>query len=128
MVAQVSRLAKKVAFGARFAQTQPIYDIAKLDEMLELTAPLEILVLPGILPLVSERNCEFLHNEVPGIVIPVEVRERMRGKEKEAGVKEGLSIAREFIAEVRDRVGGYYLIPPFGKYEIAQELITFIKE
>jgi homocysteine S-methyltransferase len=128
MVAQVSRLAKKVACGARFAQTQPIYDIARLDEMLELTAPLGIPVLPGILPLVSERNCEFLHNEVPGIVIPEEVRERMRGKDKEAGVKEGLAIAREFIAGVRDRVGGFYLIPPFGKYEIAEELITFIKE
>ena len=51
----------------------------------------------------------------------------MRGKEKEAGVKEGLAIAREFIAGVRDRVGGFYLIPPFGKYEIAAELITFIK-
>ena len=128
MVAQVSRLAKKVACGARFAQTQPIYDIARLDEMLELVAPLGIPVLPGILPLVSERNCEFLHNEVPGIVIPEEVRERMRGKDKEAGVKEGLAIAREFIAGVRDRVGGFYLIPPFGKYEIAGELITFIKE
>jgi homocysteine S-methyltransferase len=128
MAAQVSRLAKKVACGARFAQTQPIYDVASLDEMLELTAPLGIPVLPGILPLVSERNCEFLHNEVPGIVIPEEVRERMRGKDKETGVKEGLAIAREFIAGVRDRVGGFYLIPPFGKYEIAEELITFIKE
>jgi homocysteine S-methyltransferase len=128
MEAQVSRLAKKVACGARFAQTQPIYDVARLDEMLELTAHLGIPVLPGILPLVSERNCEFLHNEVPGIVIPEEVRERMRGKEKEAGVKEGLAIAREFIDGVRDRVGGFYLIPPFGKYEIAAELIAFIKE
>jgi homocysteine S-methyltransferase len=127
MEAQVSRLAKKVACGARFAQTQPIYDIARLDEMLKLTTPLGIPVLPGILPLVSERNCEFLHNEVPGIVIPEEVRQRMRGKEKEAGVKEGLAIAREFIAGVRDRVGGFYLIPPFGKYEIAAELIAFIK-
>jgi len=127
MEAQVSRLAKKVACGARFAQTQPIYDVARLNEMLKLTAPLGIPVLPGILPLVSERNCEFLHNEVPGIVIPEEVRKRMRGKEKEAGVKEGLAIAREFIAGVRDRVGGFYLIPPFGKYEIAAELIAFIK-
>ncbi|MGA2151070.1 MAG: bifunctional homocysteine S-methyltransferase/methylenetetrahydrofolate reductase, partial [Geobacteraceae bacterium] len=73
------------------------------------------------------RNCEYLHNEVPGIVIPAEVRERMRGKDKEAGAREGLAIAREFIAQVRDRVGGFYLIPPFGKYEIAAELVAFIK-
>jgi methionine synthase / methylenetetrahydrofolate reductase(NADPH) len=127
MEAQVARLAKKVACGARFAQTQPLYDAARLDEMLALTAPLGIPVLPGILPLVSERNCEYLHNEVPGIVIPEEIRERMRGKEKEAGVREGLAIAREFIAQVRGRVGGFYLIPPFGKYELAAELVSFIK-
>lgn len=127
MEVQVERLARKVACGARFAQTQPIYDVARLDEMLERTAPLGIPVLPGILPLVSERNCEYLHNEVPGIVIPEEIRKRMRGKEKEAGVREGLTIAREFIDRVRDRVGGFYLIPPFGKHEIAVELVSFIK-
>jgi methionine synthase / methylenetetrahydrofolate reductase (NADH) len=127
MEAQTERLGKKVACGARFAQTQPLYDPARLDEMLVQTAPLGIPVLPGILPLVSERNCEFLHNEVPGIVIPLEIRERMRGKEKEAGVREGLAIAREFIAQVRDRVGGFYIIPPFGKYEIAAELVSYIK-
>lgn len=128
MEAQVARLAKKVACGAHFAQSQPIYDATRLDEMLERTAPLGIPILAGILPLVSERNCEYLHNEVPGIVIPAEVRQRMRGKEKAAGVKEGLAIAREFIAQVRDRVGGFYIIPPFGKYEIAEELIAFIKD
>lgn len=128
MEAQVARLKKKVACGARFAQTQPIYDVARLDEMLERTASLGVPILAGILPLVSERNCEYLHNEVPGIAIPAEVRHRMRGKEKTAGVQEGLAIAREFIAKVRDRVGGFYLIPPFGKVEIAAELITFIKD
>lgn len=127
MESQVSRLEKKIACGARFAQTQPLYDPARLDEMLERTAGLGIPILPGILPLVSERNCEYLHNEVPGIVIPTEVRERMRGKEKDAGMKEGIEIAREFIAQVRDKVGGFYIIPPFGRYEIAVELVRFIK-
>ncbi|HEY6838650.1 MAG TPA: bifunctional homocysteine S-methyltransferase/methylenetetrahydrofolate reductase [Geobacteraceae bacterium] len=127
MEVQVERLAKKVALGACFAQTQPLYDLGRLDEMLTRTAGLDIPVLPGILPLVSERNCEFLHNEVPGIVIPEEIRERMRGKEKEAGAAEGLAIAREFIAAARDRVGGFYIIPPFGKHEIAVDLVRFIK-
>jgi methionine synthase I (cobalamin-dependent)/5,10-methylenetetrahydrofolate reductase len=127
MEAQVARLEKKVANGARFAQSQPLYDAARLHEMLDRTTPLGIPVLPGILPLVSERNCEYLHNEVPGIVIPQEIRRRMRGKEKDAGVREGLAIAHEFITEVRDRVGGFYLIPPFGKYEIAVELVKLIR-
>jgi len=127
MEVQAERLAKKVANGARFVQTQPLYDLARLDEMLERTASLKVPVLPGILPLVSERNCEFLHNEVPGIVIPDDIRARMQGKEKEEGVREGLAIAREFIDAARDRVGGFYLIPPFGRYEIAVELVRHIK-
>jgi len=127
MEVQAERLARKVANGAHFVQTQPLYDLARLDEMLERTASLKVPVLPGILPLVSERNCEFLHNEVPGIVIPDDIRARMQGKEKEEGVREGLAIAREFIDASRDRVGGFYLIPPFGRYEIAVELVRHIK-
>jgi len=125
---QVARLEKKIAAGARFAQTQPIYDRDILLEMAEQTRHLAIPLLPGILPLVSERNCEYLHNEVPGIVIPDHIRRRMRGKEKEAGVREGLAIAREFIDGARHLAGGFYLIPPFGKYELAVELIRFIRE
>ena len=127
MEVQVARLEKKVANGARFAQSQPLYDAARFFEMAERTAHLGIPILPGILPLVSERNCEYLHNEVPGIVIPEQVRLRMKGKDKEAGVREGLAIAREFIDEIRDRADGFYLIPPFGKFDIAVELVTFIK-
>ena len=128
MEVQVARLAKKVANGACFAQTQPIYDLARFEQMMEQTGHLGIPILPGVLPLVSGRNAEFLHNEVPGIVIPDQIRARMAGKVGEDGVREGLAIAREFIEAAIGRVGGFYLIPPFGKYEIAVELVRFIKQ
>ena len=127
MEVQVARLAKKVENGACFAQTQPIYDLARFELMMEQTAHLGIPVLPGVLPLVSGRNAEFLHNEVPGIVIPDEIRARMAGKVGEEGIREGLAIAREFIEGAIGKVGGFYLIPPFGKYEIAVELVKYIK-
>ncbi|HEU0264945.1 MAG TPA: bifunctional homocysteine S-methyltransferase/methylenetetrahydrofolate reductase [Geobacterales bacterium] len=127
MSVQVERLEKKVANGARFVQTQPLYEISRLHEMLDRCSHLNVPILPGILPLVSERNAEFLHNEVPGIVIPDEIRQRMRGKEKEEGAAEGLAIAREFIDACRHLVGGFYLIPPFGRIEVALELIRHIR-
>jgi len=127
MEVQVARLARKVANGACFAQTQPIYDLERFERMIEQTRDLGIPILPGVLPLVSGRNAEFLHNEVPGIVIPDVIRERMAGKVGEEGIREGLAIAREFIDAAIGRVGGFYLIPPFGKYEIAVELVRFIK-
>lgn len=127
MEIQVARLAKKVAAGAMFAQTQPVYDAARVAAMTAMTASLGIPLLIGIMPLIGERNCEYLHNEVPGISIPDQVRKRMQGKEKEAGAAEGLKIARELLESIRGTVGGYYLIAPFGRYEVAAELVRMLK-
>ncbi|WP_305042944.1 bifunctional homocysteine S-methyltransferase/methylenetetrahydrofolate reductase [Geoalkalibacter sp.] len=127
MEGQIRRLEKKIAAGARFVQTQPVYSPAVLEELLERTAPLGIPVLVGILPLVSERNAEFLHNEVPGISLPDEVRRRMRGRSGEEGIREGLAIAAELIAAGRGRVGGWYLMPPFGKVDLALSLMERIR-
>lgn len=128
MNVQAQRLRKKVANGACFTQSQPIYDPAVLFAALEATRDCAIPFLPGVMPLVSERNAEYLNNEVPGISVPDAVRARMKGLDKEAGVREGLSIAKEFIDATFGRVGGYYLIPPFGKHELAVELITHIQQ
>jgi homocysteine S-methyltransferase len=85
-------------------------------------------VFLGLMPLVSERNAEFLHNEVPGIVLPEVVRQRMRGTSGAAGVREGMAICRELVLVARGLgVGGYYLIPPFGRVELAMELLEVIR-
>jgi homocysteine S-methyltransferase len=124
---QIDRLRKKIAAGARFVQTQPLFCPETLAELIKRTRSLKIPVLVGIMPLVSERNAEFLHNEVPGIEIPEGVRRRMRGKNGEEGVREGLAVARELIAAAGEDAGGFYLIPPFGKVDLALELIDFIR-
>ncbi len=128
MAVQAERLRKKAANGARFAQSQPIYDPAILFAALEATCDCNIPFLVGIMPLVSERNAEYLNNEVPGITVPDAVRARMKGLEKVAGAQEGLAIAKEFIDAIFAVTGGYYLIPPFGKFELAVELIEHIQQ
>jgi homocysteine S-methyltransferase len=127
LLGQLTKLRKKVVAGARFVQTQPIYSRDVLEAMLEATADIDIPILIGILPLVSERNAEFLHNEVPGIVLPESVRERMRGVSGEEGRREGMAIARELIDAGRGRVDGFYLMPPFGRVELALELLEYIR-
>jgi homocysteine S-methyltransferase len=85
-------------------------------------------VLIGVLPLVSYKNAEFLHNEVPGMQIPEPIRERMRKATPGAEArKEGVNIAREMLFSVRDRVQGAYLMPPLGKYELALEVLDGLK-
>jgi methionine synthase I (cobalamin-dependent)/5,10-methylenetetrahydrofolate reductase len=125
---EVQRLELKHQAGADFVMTQPVFQHELLEKMLERTEHLQMPVLVGVLPLVSYKNAEFLHNEVPGMQIPEPIRERMR--KATPGVearKEGVRIAREMLFAVRDRVQGAYLMPPLGKYELALEVLDGLK-
>jgi methionine synthase I (cobalamin-dependent)/5,10-methylenetetrahydrofolate reductase len=125
---EIQRLERKKAAGAEIVMTQPIFQADLLMEVLSRIAHLELPVLVGVLPLVSYKNAEFLHNEVPGMQIPEEIRERMRKTPGgEAARKEGVQIAREMLFAVRDRVQGAYLMPPLGRYELALQVLEGLK-
>jgi homocysteine S-methyltransferase len=121
---ELARLREKKAAGAELVMTQPVYDPRVLERFLDDCAPLGLPVLVGLLPLASYRNAEFLHNEVPGMQVPEEVRERMRkAGSGPAARKEGVAIAREMLAAVRGRVAGAYVMPPLERYELALEVV-----
>ena len=124
---QVNRMRKKIARGAQFFQTQPIYSKEKVDQILEHTQDISAPILLGILPLVSYRNAEFLHNEFPGISIPAEIREQMK-LAGERGIQQGIDIAWDLIEYAYPHFAGIYIMPPFNKYPIAVELIKRIRE
>src|SRR4029079_9353628 len=85
--------------------------------------PLDGPVLAGVLPLVTARHAEFLHNEVPGIVIPDEARTRLRDAGEYAW-RAGLARATELIAALKaDGVAGVYVMPQFGRYDLAAEVV-----
>ncbi len=121
---ELKRLAEKKAAGAELVMTQPVYDPAVLDKFLKDIEPLGLPVLVGLLPLASYRNAEFLHNEVPGMSVPEPVRERMRkAGTGPAARAEGVAIAREMLAVVRNRVAGAYIMPPLERYELALQVV-----
>jgi len=125
---EIKRLERKKAAGAEIVMTQPIFQTDLLEQVLRRIAHLELPVLVGVLPLVSYKNAEFLHNEVPGMQIPEAIRERMRTTPGgEAARKEGVKIAREMLFAVRDRVQGAYLMPPLGRYELALNVLDGLK-
>jgi methionine synthase / methylenetetrahydrofolate reductase(NADPH) len=125
---EIQRLERKKAAGAELVMTQPIFQTDLLEEVLQRIAHLELPVLVGVLPLVSYKNAEFLHNEVPGMQIPEAIRERMRKTPGgEAARAEGVKIAREMLFAVRDRVQGAYLMPPLGRYELALQVLDGLK-
>jgi methionine synthase / methylenetetrahydrofolate reductase(NADPH) len=116
---EIDRLRQKVDMGANFALTQPVYSASSLERFVEKVAGVSISILVGVLPLRSSRHCEFLHNEVPGITVPDDIRARMRDVPEEAGRDEGIVIAAQFVAAAKPLVSGAYFMPPFGDYEMA---------
>jgi 5,10-methylenetetrahydrofolate reductase len=82
-------------------------------------------LLAGVLPLYGARHAAFLHNEVPGIFIPEALRQRMLAAGSD-GPAEGVRLAQGLLAELRGLVQGVYLMPPFGRYDLAAEVLDSI--
>ncbi len=122
MALQVGRMEKKIQAGATYFLTQPVYSRQRVDEILAATRHVAAPIVLGIMPLASHRNAEFLHNEFPGIEIPMEARERM-ARAGDAGQREGIEIAWELLEYAWTHFAGVYIIPPFNRHQMALELM-----
>jgi homocysteine S-methyltransferase len=126
------RLERKLAAGAHLVMTQPLYSIGQVESMLAEArrrfgpGGIPVPVLLGVLPLVSSRHAEFLHNEVPGITIPDEAREAMRAA-GERGSEVGIEMADALLSAMEGEVAGTYVMPSFGRYEQCAELVRRIR-
>jgi methionine synthase I (cobalamin-dependent)/5,10-methylenetetrahydrofolate reductase len=126
------RLERKLAAGAHLVMTQPLYAAEQVDEMLAEArrrfgpAGIPVPVLLGVLPLQSSRHAEFLHHEVPGITIPAAARAAMAAAGDGAG-EVGLDMATALVEATCDRVAGIYVMPSFGRYEQAAELVRRVR-
>jgi homocysteine S-methyltransferase len=104
-----------------------VYDLELVARTLESVQSFNARVLLGILPLQSFRHAEFLHNEVPGIVIPDFVLRRM----EEAGAngrQAGVEMAQEILKYAYNRYAGAYLMPSFGRYELCASVLDVLPE
>ena len=118
---EVRRLEQKVAAGAQFVVTQPVFDQAAAQTLYEATRHVGIPVILGILPLLSARHARFLHDKVAGIAVPEAVRQRM---ERAADPQvEGVANARETLALAHEWFGGACLMPPFSQFETVASIL-----
>jgi 5,10-methylenetetrahydrofolate reductase len=130
---EVDRFHAKVSAGAHLTMTQPIFDAALWRRFFNLYeerhGPFPVPVLIGVLPLQSHRHASFLHNEVPGITLPESALARMEAAGAE-GRKEGVRMAQELLLELMElpKVQGVYLMPSFGRYEVACEVLDVVKD
>lgn len=126
---QIQRLEKKADLGARFAMTQPLFTREAVEEMIEKTAHIDMLIFPGIFPVISYRNAEFLHNEVPGISVPAELRTKLSAYEDVADQRKvALEYTMELVEDISSSVDGLYLVSPLNKWEIALEFVRQVRQ
>ena len=112
---EIDRFRQKVEAGAEYAVTQPVFDPDALLRLLDQVQGLvkDIPVIAGVWPLASLRNAQFMKNEVPGVVIPDAIMERMAAAQtREEQLATGIQIARESVARIRDRVAGIQVSAP----------------
>ncbi|HET6315473.1 MAG TPA: methylenetetrahydrofolate reductase, partial [Chloroflexota bacterium] len=95
---------RKLAAGANFLVTPPVYDLDALEELLSRIAPPDsVPVLLGLMPLLDLRHAEYLHHEVPEMSVPPAILDRMADA-GEGGPLVGREITRELLAAARTRV------------------------
>jgi methionine synthase / methylenetetrahydrofolate reductase(NADPH) len=131
MEREIRVVRKKMAKGTDFFLTQPIYEPEKAKGFIlsyqEKHGEFPNPIFVGVLPLFSYRHANFLHNEVPGINIPENIRKRIQDAGDQAH-REGIKIAIEIIEEIKAWAQGIYLMPAFNRFEIAAEIIEAVKE
>jgi homocysteine S-methyltransferase len=120
---EFERVKRKLDAGPHFVMTQPVYELGAWERFrARLDALTQLPILIGILPLQSFRHAEFLHNEVPGIQIPEEIRKRLHDAGSE-GQRVGLELAQELLGQCRSSANGVYLMPSFGRFENCLEVL-----
>ncbi len=124
---EMRKFERKVDAGAEYCLTQPVFEPRFLERFLDAAKSFDIPVVVGLLPLVSSRNAEFLHNEVPGMAVPDAVRQRLqRAVTVEQAQDVGVEMARDALHQAKALAAGAYVMPPFNRFEIAIEVVKDI--
>lgn len=99
---QLLKMKKKIVAGAKFFQTQAVYDIEHMRKFRELTKDMDCKILAGIVPLKSPGMAKFMTANVPGIFVPEDQIERLKAAGKGNYVQEGIKMAGEFIRQLKE--------------------------
>ena len=121
---ECDRIRRKAEAGADFIVTQPVFDPEVLFRFMDAVSDTKLPVIAGVWPLTSFRNAQFMHDEVPGVVVPDRVMERMAASsDRDVQRREGIAIARETVSLIRSRAAGVQISAPFGNVAFALDVL-----
>lgn len=122
------RMRDKMAAGAAFFLTQPVYSDEDIERIIYLKNATKAKIFVGIMPLVSRKNAVFMHNEMPGIHIADSIMEQYKDNlTREEYEQIAVKVSVDIIKKLKDNVDGYYFMTPFNRYKLIQEIIDRIK-
>jgi methionine synthase I (cobalamin-dependent)/5,10-methylenetetrahydrofolate reductase len=125
---EIERYRQKIDAGAEFVITQPVFDLGAFEYFLNHTKGVSIPLIAGVWPLISLRNAEFMKHEVPGVVIPDQVIQRIgQFDSKDDQLKAGIEIACEMAVQIKDFAQGIQVSAPFGRVQIAMEIVKCVQ-
>ena len=119
---ELRMLERKVQAGAHFLLTQPVYAPEDVDRVWSRLGGFPLPVIMGVLPLRSARHARFLHNEVPGIVVPDAVLQRIE-RADDGAAAEGIALSQELLTALAGHIAGAYFMPPFERFAVVQETL-----
>lgn len=120
---EIASLERKVAAGAHFILSQVVFDPEAVERCYRRLGGFPVPLILGVLPLRSYRHAEFLHNEVPGFVVPESIRQRLQDAGNRAA-DVGITLAQELLQAAYPRIAGAYLIPAFGRYDTIADVVA----
>lgn len=115
---EIDRITRKMEAGVKFFQTQPIFDMNKLERFQKALPSDTVPILYGVLPLKSVKLAKYLNKNVPGMDVPEKLIDRVAGSGRDAGVK----IAKELIRNMKPIVSGVHIFP-LGDMVLAEEIL-----
>lgn len=114
--AEIRRMEKKIAAGASYFLTQPIFSDEDIEKIRYIRQRVDTRILCGIMPLVNYRNAMFIKNEISGIHVPDEVADAFSpDMTREEGEAAGTAIAGQVMRKLEDIAAGYYFMLPFNR-------------
>jgi 5,10-methylenetetrahydrofolate reductase len=108
---QILKMEKKIAAGARFFQTQAVYDPRQLETFMKQVEQFKIPVLVGIVILKSAGMARFMNRNVAGVFVPEDLIKEMASAKKKELKKKGAEIAGRLIKDMKDMCQGVHLMP-----------------
>lgn len=120
---ELKRALKKEANGANMFFTQPCLSEQAVENLKIAKDYLEGKIMGGIMPIVSHRNAVFMDEEISGITVDDSIIEEYKNLSKEEASKRAVTLSLEFMDKIEDYVDGFYLITPFNRVDIIEEIV-----